>query len=140
GPRGAFSRQSLAATWDFSEGVLTSHSSGGYATCLANLRRSLDAMLGFSSNAGQVQQATAMKLPLPDAAAEVWFTDPPYYDAIPYADLSDFFFVWLKRSLPQNLLPQSVATEDGLTPKQDECVWNQAYDGYDGLKKNPQFF
>ncbi len=139
-PRGAFSRQSLAATWDFSEGVLTSHSSGGYATCLANLRRSVDAMLGYSSNAGQVQQATAIKLPLPDAAADVWFTDPPYYDAIPYADLSDFFFVWLKRSLPQHLLPQGVASEDGLTPKHDECVWNQAYDGYDGQKKNPQFF
>ena len=107
-PRGAFARQSLAATWDFSEGVLTSRSSGGYATCVSNLRRSLNALIGACANPGQVQQLSARTLPLPDGSGDVWFTDPPYYDAIPYADLSDFFFVWIKRSLPTKLLPQTI--------------------------------
>ena len=53
---------------------------------------------------GQVQIADAASLPVPDDAADVWFTDPPYYDAVPYADLSDFFFVWLKRALPDDPL------------------------------------
>ena len=46
------------------------------------------------------QQADATNHPLPDQSAGIWFTDPPYYDQIPYADLSDFFLVWLKRILP----------------------------------------
>ena len=45
----------------------------------------------------------ACTTPLPDDSASVWFTDPPYYFAVPYADLSDFFFVWLKRALPNDL-------------------------------------
>ena len=56
---------------------------------------------------GQVHQgeATAEGV-LPGQSAAVWFTDPPYYDAVPYADLSDFFFVWLKRALPAYALPR----------------------------------
>ena len=46
----------------------------------------------------------AQKSPIPDESAEVWFTDPPYYDAIPYADLADFFLVWMKRILPKHAL------------------------------------
>jgi putative DNA methylase len=139
-PHGAFSRQSLAATWDFSEAVLTSHSSGSYATSLANIVRSVESLCGYSCVAGQVEQSSASHLGLPDASADIWFTDPPYYDAIPYADLSDFFFVWLKRCLPPRLLPHAVPLEGGLTPKKEECVWNQAYDGFTGQKKTPEFF
>ena len=139
-PRGAFSRQSLAATWDFSEAVLTSHSSGGYATSLANIVRGIQGLCGYSDKPGQVQQANAAELGLPDASADIWFTDPPYYDAIPYADLSDFFYVWLKRCLPPSLLLQNLPSENGLTPKRQECVWNQGYDGLNGHKKTPEFF
>jgi hypothetical protein len=58
-------------------------------------------------------------LPLPDDIANVVITDPPYYDSVPYADLADFFYVWLKRSLSgvhQSLL------DDELTPKRVEIV------------------
>src|SRR5260370_35417162 len=61
-------------------------------------------MPGYCHPGGQVPLADACHSPLPDEAANVWFTDPPYYDAVPYADLSDFFYGWLKRSLPKNLL------------------------------------
>jgi len=46
-------------------------------------------------------------------------TDPPYYDAVPYADLSDFFYIWLKRTLPPSTL---ALCKDELTPKNDECI------------------
>ena len=48
---------------------------------------------------GHAQLANATAHPLPDDAANAFITDPPYYDAVPYADLSDFFFVWLRRTL-----------------------------------------
>jgi hypothetical protein len=51
---------------------------------------------------GDVSIAAAQQSLLGNESATVWFTDPPYYDAIPYAALSDFFFVWLKRALPNH--------------------------------------
>ena len=45
-----------------------------------------------------------MQVAVASDACAVWFTDPPYYDAVPYSDLSDFFFVWLKRTLPDHPL------------------------------------
>ncbi len=60
---------------------------------------------------------------LPDQAANVWFTDPPYYDAVPYAHLADFFFVWLRRTIPDDpLLRGSFESRDFTTPKAREIV------------------
>ena len=56
-------------------------------------------------------------------AAGIWFTDPPYYDAIPYSDLSDFFLVWLKRALPDHpLLRDPFDPDNPLSPKTREAV------------------
>jgi hypothetical protein len=75
---------------------------------------------------GQVQQGDAMEHPLPDTTAHIWFTDPPYYDAVPYADLSDFFFVWLKRALPGHpLLRDPFDPTNLLTPKKREAVQDE---------------
>lgn len=71
-----------------------------------------------------VVQASATRSPLPDQAARVVFMDPPYYDAIPYADLSDFFHVWLRRSLG-GVHPDLFSTPT--TPKEDEIVVNQGW-------------
>ena len=58
----------------------------------------------YDSDTGQVQQADAAEHSASRTkAASVWFTDPPYYDAVPYADLSDFFLVWLTRTLAGSL-------------------------------------
>ena len=74
-------------------------------------------------NVGQVQPADATGHPLPDQAANIWFTDPPYYDAVPYAHLADFFFVWLKRALPGHpLLNSSFEADNSATPKTREIV------------------
>ena len=70
--------------------------------------------------------ADAADHPLPDQAAGVWFTDPPYYDAIPYADLSDFFLVWLKRTLVNHpLLRDPFDTHNPLSPKTAEAVQDE---------------
>jgi len=76
----------------------------------------------FASGSGQVEQSSATTHLLPDDTAQCFFTDPPYYDAVPYADLSDFFYVWLKRALG-DCYPQLFA--EALTPKGDECIMDE---------------
>ena len=75
---------------------------------------------------GQAEIANSVEHPLPDETAEIWFTDPPYYDAIPYSDLSDFFLVWLKRTLPDNPLPRDpFDPANPLSPKTAEAVQDE---------------
>ena len=75
-----------------------------------------------------------MESPLPDEAVSVWFTDPPYYFAVPYADLSDFFFVWLKRVLPNHpLLRDRFDSTNPLTPK-DRELCEMAQLGPEGMR------
>ena len=90
--------------------------------------------------AGQTDQADATEHPLPDETATVWFTDPPYYDAVPYADLSDFFFVWLKRALPGHpLLRDPFDPANPLTPKAREAVQDETKQD-DGRPKDRAWF
>ena len=72
-----------------------------------------------------MQQADVTEHPLPDQSAGVWFTDPPYYDAVPYADLSDFFYGWLKRILPGQLLRNQFDPGNLLSPKVQEIVQDE---------------
>jgi len=74
----------------------------------------------------QVQQGSATKLPYPDNFFDAVLTDPPYYDNVPYSDLSDFFYVWLKRTIG-DLYPELFATP--LTPKSEEIIWHQRQGG-----------
>jgi adenine-specific DNA methylase len=77
---------------------------------------------------------------LPDDACGLWFTDPPYYDAVPYADLSDFFFVWLKRALPGHpLLHDPFDPKNPLTPKVREAVQDEIKE-VNGRPKDRAFF
>ena len=121
----AIPRQALPFVWDFGE-----------SNCLATASRSWDSAIDSIVNVldggslvaerAQVQVADATDHPLPDESAEVWFTDPPYYDAIPYADLSDFFLVWLKRSLPNYpLLDDPFDSNNPLSPKSPEVVQDE---------------
>ena len=121
-PRSLFTRHDLPAMWDFSEGVPTSSSSGGFDQTLQNVFATLS-KIGSNWAVGQVQQADARNSPLPSDSASVWFTDPPYYDAVAYADLSDFFFVWLKRALPGHpLLKDRFDNKNPLVPKIQELT------------------
>ncbi len=119
-----FGRQALPIVWDFAEVPIFSKSTGNYLSGIELVAKVIDAC--SSSSIGQIQPADATDHPLPDQSAGVWFTDPPYYDAIPYADLSDFFLVWLKRTLPGHpLLRDPFDPDNPLSPKQQEAVQDE---------------
>ena len=134
-----FGRQALPIIWDFAEAVPWSDSSGNLDGAIEWVS-SVISVWPANSHIGQVQSADACECPLPDDTANVWFTDPPYYDAVPYATLSDFFFVWLKRALPVSSLPRDpYDAENTLTPKAREIVLDEVKH-FDGKPKDRAFF
>ena len=119
-----FGRQAIPMVWDFAEVVVTAAAPGNWKSGYSLVADVVDASV--SGGSGQVQAADATHHPLPDQSAGVWFTDPPYYDAVPYADLSDFFLVWLKRTLPDYPLPWDPFDLDNpLSPKTPEAVQDE---------------
>ena len=138
--RNLFARQAIPMLWDFAEPGFAGGQAGDYATTLGTMIRVVDHSLFGDLGSGQVQVADAADHPLPDQAVDVWFTDPPYYDAIPYSDLSDFFLVWLKSALPNyGGLSDPFDGENRLSPKLQECVWNRSHQ-HDGRPKDAAFF
>ena len=133
-----FGRQAIPIVWDFAEVVITAAAPGNWASGYDLIADVVEASV--SCGDGQVQQADATDHPLPDQTAGVWFTDPPYYDAIPYADLSDFFLVWLKRTLPGHpLLCDPFDPENPLSPKTSETVQDETKQA-DGRPKDREWF
>ena len=113
-----FGRQALPMVWDFME---TNPFNSVGANWIAGVE-AFEATIKVEKEQdvpGHAEQASATVHPLPNDAASAFVTDPPYYDAVPYADLSDFFYVWLKRTLPKSLL---ASFTDQLVPKGDECI------------------
>ena len=124
-PETLFARQVIPIVWDFCEQTPASSARGAFLSGIEAACKVVDRI--STAARGQIQQADATQHPLPDAAAGVWFTDPPYYDAIPYADLSDFFLVWLKRSLPGHPIVRPYLNPAGpLSPKDAEAVQDSA--------------
>ena len=137
--RHLFTRQAIPILWDFAEPSLFGDQAGDYAVTLETMARVIDVLPKGTSN-GQVQLADACECHLPDDAASIWFTDPPYYDAVPYADLSDFFFVWLKRTLTGHpLLSDPFKPSNPLTPKTREIVQDETKQS-DSRPKDRFFF
>ena len=120
-----FSRQALSTVWDFAEAVPTSASTGSWTDGLAVLASAVERISAAKLAPGTVERGDAADQTLPSDSAQIWFTDPPYYDAIPYADLSDFFFVWQKRTLPKSRLVRESMNNLGLTPKDQEAVQDE---------------
>jgi adenine-specific DNA methylase len=137
-PRQLFSRQAVPIVWDIAEGMPIGDSSGSFAIMIERQAYAIE-QLRANWFPGQVLCADACASPLANEAAGIWFTDPPYYDSIPYADLSDFFYVWLKRALRGTDLLFANHAGDGLTPKTEECVWNQSH-LVNGKPKDGSFF
>ena len=135
-----FGRQALGPSWEFCEPAIFQEESGSYYGAVEWVSRVAELQGSAVANAAQVQPADACHAPLPDLASDVWFTDPPYYDAVPYSDLSDYFFVWLKRAMPDHPLLRDV-TDPGnpLTPKNSEAVQDETKIG-DGRPKDRAFF
>lgn len=132
-PQQLFGRHAIPMVWDFSETNLICTSTGSVAASIENIYKSFG-----KSSAGHVVGGHAFQA---DAATQkhsnlkVVSTDPPYYDNIGYADLSDFFYVWLRRTLK--------ATYPGLyatiaVPKEEELVATAYRHG--GQEKAEEFF
>jgi putative DNA methylase len=110
-----FGRQALPMVWDYSEANAFGEMAGDPLVSLKNMMRVVDQLA--VSVAGIVNQADAQNQSLSRDA--VVSTDPPYYDNIGYADLSDFFYVWLRRSL-KPVFPELFSTL--AVPKAEELV------------------
>lgn len=111
-----FTRNALPMTWDFPEANPFSSGTGSWSqTCLDWVSRYLNTLSGKVP--ARALQADAQNQTI--SAGLFVSTDPPYYDNIGYADLSDFFYVWLRRSL-RPVFPRLLATM--ATPKTEELV------------------
>lgn len=123
--RNTFARFALPVAWDFAEGVPTAEASGGYPGQLELVSQFLDHSLrmGIAASTPSIERLSAIA---PRTSSyDVIMTDPPYYDAIPYSDLMDFFYVWLRRTLVGVSPEIDAAFSEPLGPKWD----HQANDG-----------
>jgi len=112
----------IAMRWDWAEAnPLVPEYVGGLDYAFSQCLSALQSCLSMNSQTTSVMAADATDLPLPDDAADMFFTDPPYYDVVPYADLSDLCYVWLKRYIG-DLHPEFFNEE--LTPKSNQIVVN----------------
>ena len=121
-----FGRQALPIVWDFTEIVPVTKAPGNWQSGY-DLVGDVISKYPPQIRPGQAEIADAARPALPLASAALWFTDPPYDDQVPYADLSDFFFVWLKRLLPgYPWLRDPYDTSNPLTPKAAEAVRDES--------------
>ncbi|MCG0276508.1 MAG: DUF1156 domain-containing protein [Thermosediminibacteraceae bacterium] len=128
-----YSRQALPMLWDYAEVNPFSGASGSYSTGMEYYLKVLRHCSQSYSNSANVNQYSATSMPYPDNYFDAVITDPPYYDNVPYSYLSDFFYVWLKRTVG-DLYPELFATP--LTPKSEEIVaYTHGEGGFEGGKK-----
>ena len=116
--RNTFGRQAIPMVWDYAEANPFSTSSGNWMGQVAWVQKAVAAAPG--QGVGEVLQRDAVAR-IREVQSPVVCTDPPYYDNISYADLSDFFYVWLRRNVA-DVWPDETATL--LTPKVEELIAN----------------
>lgn len=118
-PRQLFGRQAIPMVWDFAEANMLSNSSGSWITFIDGITKSFEKCFSWETreNKGFVEQVDAQTQNI--SLNKVISTDPPYYDNIGYADLSDFFYVWMRHNL-RNIYPSLFATM--AVPKEEELV------------------
>lgn len=130
--RNTFARQAIQMTWDYAEGQPFGNSSGNLDDAIGSVADVIDGLPVSSQGLAEQHDAS---LPI-EARGMVIATDPPYYDNVGYADLSDFFYVWLRRSL-SGVYPKLFATV--LTPKAAELVADPFRTGGDRVKAEQRF-
>ena len=113
--RHLFTKQAIPMLWDFGENNPFGSAAGGYLVSLNNLLKVFTILPGNSETFVSQIDAATQKISFDKLIS----TDPPYYDNICYSDLSDFFYIWLRRSL-QNVFPCLFATL--AVPKAEELI------------------
>lgn len=129
--RNTFGRQAVPMVWDFAEGNPFSESSGNWMNNVEWGAKVVANMLGNAGGSAMQADATSQET----SSGKLVSTDPPYYDNIGYADLSDFFYVWLRRAL-RPVFPNLFATL--AVPKAEELVATPYRHG--GREKAETFF
>jgi putative DNA methylase len=114
----AFGKHMLPMVWDYAEAVALEDGSGGWLTGLEDVVDTIG-VVGALPRAGHCMRGSATDLPASVPQFDAIITDPPYYDNIPYADISDYYYVWLKRSLG-TFHAEHFASQ--LTPKKSEAT------------------
>jgi putative DNA methylase len=115
--RSTMPKQAIQMAWDYAEGSPFGTSSSGFEECVDVVAKVMECAL--SAGQGKATQCGVQAVVLGRGNAAVVSTDPPYYDNVGYADLSDFFYVWLRHSL-RTLFPDVFATV--AVPKAEELV------------------
>lgn len=113
--RSTFARQAIPMVWDFAEVNPLSDSAGNFDGCINWVFKVIDLLPGTTSGGAQQSDAATQSISL----NKVISSDPPYYDNIGYADLSDFFYVWMRRAL-RDIYPSLFGTM--AVPKAEELV------------------
>ncbi|HQO20072.1 MAG TPA: DUF1156 domain-containing protein, partial [Acidobacteriota bacterium] len=116
----SFVRNGIPISWDYAEGNIIGDSAGAFSLCYERICTALDVfgMHGDIALPPSIFRQSSKKLP--DAKYEIILTDPPYYDAISYAAMMDFFYVWLRRLLFGINKEYSLVYEPPLCPKWSE--------------------
>ena len=114
--RHLFTRQAIPMLWDFAENNVFNDAGGDFRTSLRSVVRALQRLP--ATCAGRVAQRDA-RAHARGASGSVISTDPPYYDNVGYADISDFFYVWLRKNLSK-VWPDEFSTM--VTPKAEEMI------------------
>jgi len=136
-PSHVFGRQALGMVWDYVETNILSDATGDFNSALNWIVRVIEhcsnTTCNSTKNEKNITQASATSLPHPDRHFDAVVTDPPYYDNVPYSYLSDFFYVWLKRTVG-DIYPELFSTP--LTPKSEEIVaYSHEQGGYEAGKR-----
>jgi len=118
-PTHVFGRQALPMAWDYAETNVFSGATGDWRAHKNWVLRYINTNSWVSGASSKAELASATSLPHPDNSFDAVITDPPYYDNVPYAALSDFFYVWLKRALGEDF-PTLFSTPS--VAKSDEII------------------
>lgn len=132
-----FTRQALPMTWDYVDVNPFSGSTGDWTGALDWVIRVIAHCTQTDGQPADARQGTVTRLNYPEDHFDAIITDPPYYNAVPYADLSDFFYVWLKRSVG-DLYPDLFRSP--LAPKSAEIVEMRSWDPARYAHKNEDFY
>lgn len=133
---GLFSKQALQILWDFAESNPTHSVMASWPAAVQWVEKVLAANQK-NTIVGRVERAAAEDCPLPSDSVDVLCTDPPYFAAIPYADLSDVFYVWLRRGLRGR---DAAYFRDQLVEKSRELIVTNSAVGPNGETKDEEFF
>lgn len=134
-PVQTLARHDIPAAWDYAEAAPLGEASGSFFSAYDRTAAAIAGAYTGGECSATTNSEDACSPSLPSDSASVWFTDPPYYDSVPYAHLSDFFYVWEKRALRN----AETLNWPHLTPKDTECVVDRPHSAIPEAKTRQVF-